>query len=76
MEKAIATSTKVPAGWVVCHKHKEAFCVYNKRENSQCPFCVAQFIINPNLKNESPIKNSQVNAQQDAGELVEQETTS
>jgi len=36
-------------GYERCENHKDAMCYYNTNKHSQCPFCAAQTIINPDL---------------------------
>jgi hypothetical protein len=44
-----------------CKCHSDAICVYDlKKWPSGCPFCAAQQIINPELKDNSPFKNRNV----------------
>jgi hypothetical protein len=56
--RPVPQSIVVPHQFNICKKHKDAMCVFDGRSFTQCPFCAAQDIINPRLKDESPCKGA------------------
>jgi len=48
----------VPAPYSVCKRHRNSVCVFDSRQYTQCPFCVAQDMVNPRLKDMSSLKGA------------------
>lgn len=48
----------MPKRYKICKKHANALCAYDPVEYVGCPFCTAQNLINPMLKETSLLKLS------------------
>ena len=57
-EKPVPLHVSVPNQYRVCNKHADAQCIFDGRAYRSCPFCVAQDMINPSLKDTSPLKGA------------------
>jgi len=62
---------QIPQGKALCKRHEHAGCIYDRREYTSCPFCTVQFMLNPRLREESPLKRDGVPEKENAEDIPE-----